>query len=57
MCKQRYDGLSQRPGLHIVIFDEIDDDNCKERGTVVSNCMYPYPLAVSLTATLPSRCT
>ena len=36
-------------GLHINIFDEID----AILGTVVGNCMYPYPLAEPLIATLP----
>ena len=44
--------MGSASGLHIIIFDEIDAI-CKERGTVVSNCMCPYPLAVSLIATLP----
>ena len=35
-----------------IIFDGIDAIY-KKRGTVVSNCMYPYPLAVPLIATLP----
>ena len=32
--------MGSASGLHIIIFDEIDAI-CKERGTVVCDCMYP----------------